>query len=92
VQRKFRNCFHWGRAVPATVEFPHITMEPNMTGHMPPIPPGNRSNKGPKPNADAARDTSAKESHTENDAEQGDTANIKQNTTNAGFFKGRRIK
>jgi hypothetical protein len=67
-------------------------MEPNMTGHMPPIPSGNRSNKGPKPNADAARDTSAKESHTENTAEQGDTANIKQNTTNAGFFKGRRVK
>jgi len=63
-----------------------------MTGHMPPIPPGNRSNKGPKQNADAARDTSAKEGHTENTAEQGDTANIKQNTTNAGFFKGRRVK
>jgi hypothetical protein len=61
-------------------------MEPNMTGHMPLISPGNRSNKGPKPNADAARDTSVKESHTENTAEQGDTANIKQNTTNAGFF------
>jgi len=67
-------------------------MELNMPGHMPPIPPGNRSNKGPKPNADVARDTSAKESHTENTAEQGDTANIKQNTTNAGFFKGRRAK
>jgi hypothetical protein len=24
--------------------------------------------------------------------EQGDTANIKQNTTNKGFFKGRRVK
>jgi hypothetical protein len=27
-----------------------------------------------------------------NTAEQGDTANVKQNTTNAGFFKGRRVK
>jgi hypothetical protein len=27
-----------------------------------------------------------------NTAEQGDTANIRQNTTNAGFFKGRRVK
>jgi hypothetical protein len=27
-----------------------------------------------------------------NPAEQGQTANIKQNTTNKGFFKGRRIK
>jgi hypothetical protein len=27
-----------------------------------------------------------------NIVEQGETANIKQNTTNAGFFKGRRVK
>jgi hypothetical protein len=27
-----------------------------------------------------------------NPAEQGQTANIKQNTTNKGFFKGRRVK
>ena len=27
-----------------------------------------------------------------NTLEQGDTANIKQNTTNKGFFKGRRVK
>ena len=63
-----------------------------MSSHMPPIPPGNQSNKGPKANADAKQDTSAKESHDQNTAEQGDTANIKQNTTNAGFFKGRRVK
>ena len=56
-------------------------------------PSGNRSNKGPKSaDADAARDTSAKEAHTQNTAEQGDTANIKQNTTNKGFFQGRRVK
>ena len=60
-----------------------------MTGHMPPIPPGNRSNKGPKSaDADAARDTSAREGHTQNTAEQGDTANIKQNTTNKGLLSG----
>jgi hypothetical protein len=64
-----------------------------MTSHMPPIPPGNRSNKGPKPaDADAARDTSVKEDHAQNAAEQGDTANIKQNTTNKGFYQGRRVK
>ena len=63
-----------------------------MPGHMPPIPPGNQSTKGPKVNADADRDTSAKKSHDQNTAEQGETANIKQNTTNAGFFKGRRVK
>ena len=63
-----------------------------MTGRMPPIPPANRSNKGVPQNADAERDTSHKKDHTENTAEQGETANIKQNTTNAGFFKGRRVK
>jgi hypothetical protein len=63
-----------------------------MTGHMPPIPPANRSNKGNAQDADAVRDTSHKKDHTQNTAEQGDTANIKQNTTNKGFFQGRRVK
>jgi hypothetical protein len=63
-----------------------------MTGHMPPIPPGNQSNKGPKANADFLKDTTKKDTHTQNTAEQGDTANIKQNTTNKGFFAGRRVK
>ena len=64
-----------------------------MTGHMPPIPKGNQSNKGPKPaNADAVRDTSAKKTHTQNTNEQGDSANIRQNTTGKGFFHGRRVK
>lgn len=48
-----------------------------MTGHMPPIPPGNQSNKGPKQVDDAVRDMSRKPSHLENTNEQGDTANIK---------------
>ena len=63
-----------------------------MTSRMPPIPPANRSNKGPGQKAEAPRDTSRKKDHTENTDEQGETANIKQNTTNAGFFKGRRVK
>jgi hypothetical protein len=63
-----------------------------MTGRMPPIPPANRSNKGVAPAAPVARDTSHKKDHTQNTDEQGDTANIKQNTTNSGFFKGRRVK
>jgi hypothetical protein len=67
--------------------------EAAMTDHMPPIPKGNQSNKGPKSaDADAARDTSVKEGHTQNTGEQGETANIKQNTTNKGFFQGRRVK
>lgn len=63
-----------------------------MSGHMPPVPPANRSTKGPKTNADDAKDTSHKETHTQNTAEQGETANIKQNTTNKGYFQGRRVK
>ena len=63
-----------------------------MTGRMPPIPPANRSNKGVSPKVETAKDTSHKKDHTENTDEQGDTANIRQNTTNAGFFKGRRVK
>jgi hypothetical protein len=67
--------------------------EAAMTGHMPPIPKGNQTNKGPKSaDADAARDTSVKEGHAQNTSEQGDTANIQQNTTNKGFFQGRRVK
>jgi hypothetical protein len=63
-----------------------------MSGHMPSIPHRNQSTKGPKANADANRDTSAKESHSQNLGAQGDTANIEQNTTNAGFFKGPQVK
>ena len=58
---------------------------------MPPVPPANRSPKGPGDKSEVSKDVSM--SHAEvNTAEQGDTANIKQNTTNAGFFKGRRVK
>ena len=61
-------------------------------GKMPPIPPGNQSTKGPALDAEAQRDISKGDHGVENTTEQGDTANIKQNTTNAGFFKGRRVK
>ena len=64
-----------------------------MSGHMPTVPPGNRSDKGPiQKNADKLKDTTHKESKAENLSEQGETANIKQNTTNKGFFHGRRMK
>jgi hypothetical protein len=58
---------------------------------MPPVPSANRSHKGTGDNAEANKDTANIKSEV-NTAEQGDTANIKQNTTNAGFFKGRRVK
>jgi hypothetical protein len=63
-----------------------------MASRMPPVPPASRSNKG------AASDSSAKpkeklvkhERHA-NAAEEGESANVKQNTTNKGFFHGRRL-
>jgi len=33
-----------------------------------------------------------KHDHHDNAEEEGETANIKQNTTNKGFFRGRRTK
>jgi hypothetical protein len=59
---------------------------------MPPVPPANRSHKGTGDDAEANKDTTATNKAEINTAEQGETANIKQNTTNAGFFKGRRVK
>ena len=71
-----------------------------MSSNMPPVPPGNRSNKGPansgkkdkEINSEAAENKSVNptEKH-HNAAEEGDTANIKQNTTNKGFYRGRRM-
>ena len=58
---------------------------------MPPVPPANRSDKGTGDHTETPKD-GAKVKGEINTAEQGDTANIKQNTTNAGFFKGRRVK
>jgi hypothetical protein len=58
---------------------------------MPPVPPANRSQKGAGDDAQVSKD-SPKIKGKVNIAEQGDTANITQNTTNAGFFKGRRVK
>jgi hypothetical protein len=60
---------------------------------MPPVPPGNRSNKGPasRPNT-VSKEKSLKDEHHPNAAEEGETANVKQNTTNKGFFRGRRYE
>jgi hypothetical protein len=65
----------------------------DMSRHnaMPPVPAANRSNKGTGDHSDVNKDV-AKVKGEENTDEQGETANIKQNTTNAGFFKGRRVK
>ena len=71
-----------------------------MSSNMPPVPPASRSNKGPRTSAKTdeagssklAEDKSVKTSEKHhNAAEEGDTANIKQNTTNKGFYRGRRM-
>jgi hypothetical protein len=64
-----------------------------MMSRMPPVPPANRSNKGPasRPNT-VSKEKSLKDEHHPNAAEEGETANIKQNTTNKGFFRGRRYE
>ena len=64
-----------------------------MTKHIPEAPVANRSKKGPGDHHEAGSD-STHEKHRDdpNTSEQGDTANIKQNTTNKGFFRGRRMK
>jgi hypothetical protein len=59
-------------------------------GHMPPVPPANCSQKGPGDHPEIPSSELRKQVDV-NPAEQGDTANIRQNTTNKGFFKGRRI-
>jgi hypothetical protein len=63
-----------------------------MTSHMPPVPPANRSKKGPAEAPQSLHDDSVKHPEPQNTSEQGETANIKQNTTNKGYFHGRRMK
>ena len=63
-----------------------------MASHMPPVPPANRSSKGTPSEAKQAEAKLVQHEHHGNTAEKGNTANIKQNTTNAGYFKGRRMK
>jgi hypothetical protein len=59
---------------------------------MPPIPPANRSKRGGKSEGETPKEKLlVKHEHHANSAEEGDTANIKQNTTNKGYFRGRRL-
>jgi hypothetical protein len=63
-----------------------------MSSHMPSVPPANRSKKGERSERKVSIDEKlVKREHHANSAEEGDTANIKQNTTNKGFFRGRRL-
>ena len=64
-----------------------------MSKHMPEVPIANRSKKGSGDHHEVASDTTYQKHPDErNTSEQGDTANIKQNTTNKGYFRGRRMK
>jgi hypothetical protein len=64
-----------------------------MTKHMPPAPVANRSTKGTGDHHEVGSDTTHERRPDDLHAsEQGDTANVKQNTTNKGFFLGRRMK
>jgi hypothetical protein len=56
---------------------------------MPPVPPGNRSSKGPTSGSNKmSKEKSPQHEHHPNSAEEGETANIKQNTKD--FSRGRR--
>ena len=64
-----------------------------MPTHMPAVPPANRSKNdhGSDSGKEVSNDKLVKHEHHANAAEKGETANIKQNTTNKGFFRGRRF-
>jgi len=64
-----------------------------MSKRMPETPAANRSPRGPGDRHETPSDTTpAKHPGDVHSAEQGDTANVKQNTTNKGYFAGRRMK
>lgn len=63
-----------------------------MPSHLPPVPPASRNKKGPKREPQGAQDKKfVKHEHHPNAAEEGETANIKQHTTNKGYFRGWRL-
>jgi hypothetical protein len=61
-----------------------------MSSQLPPVPPANRSTKGVGASPEKTKASAVEHEHHANAAEKGETANIKQNTTNKGFFRGRR--
>ena len=62
-----------------------------MSSRMPPVPPASRSKHDSKRNPEVLNDDKlAKHEHHPNSSEEGDIANIKQNTANEGYFRGRR--
>ena len=58
-----------------------------MTSHTPPIPTANRNKKDLGSNAAKMQDQSLKLAEPQNTSEQGNTANIRQNTTKRDSFR-----
>jgi hypothetical protein len=57
--------------------------------HLPPVPPENRSDKGPGSDPKASTADRIPDRRNRNLAEQGRQGNIKQNTTNQGYQQDR---
>ncbi len=57
--------------------------------HPPPIPPGNRSDKGSGEGDHAQADQAAAPKAPDNAEQQGRQGNVKQNTTNPGYQQDR---
>jgi hypothetical protein len=68
----------------------------NYSTHIQPIPPASRKTKGSQHGKGDPKKLknieSVEHNHHFSPAEEGDIANIKQNTTNKGFYRGRRVK
>jgi hypothetical protein len=61
-----------------------------MTSRMPPVPPDNQSHKGTGDSKRMSPDQIPHgQKHAENPDQQGQQANIKQNTTNQGYQQDR---
>ncbi|HEV3494128.1 MAG TPA: hypothetical protein VG224_26215 [Reyranella sp.] len=55
----------------------------------PPVPPANRSPKGPGSDPKITPDDKQRDDPNANQREQGDHANVSQNTTNRGHHQGK---
>jgi hypothetical protein len=60
-----------------------------MTSRPPPVPPANRSDKGPGDAPNVPKDAGPGRQAPENLAEQGRQGNVKQNTTHQGHQQDR---
>ena len=60
-----------------------------MTAKLPPVPPANRSDKGPGGSPEVPRDDTHDNKRDRNLKQQGRQGNIAQNTTNQGYQQDR---